>query len=640
MALVKRSALATRARSTPPQAEVVEERPRPAAAARKPVATGRAGIAERIGAATQQLASGVTEAASAAEELRAAMEQIAAAAEEAAGASHESLASVIALASAFQQSRDRAEASRRGTDTLMALVAETSGLVSTSVAAVQANAARQLTSVNLIADLELQATSIGEITTAVAEMSDQTNLLALNAAIEAARAGDQGRGFAVVADEVRALAETTERRTREVGSEAERIVEDVRALAARVKSAAELASSQASAGDEVLVKLSGMRQEMVALATGAQGILLAAVEAESAAREAQKGAETVSGAAEEQAAAASEAQRSVEQQASALEESDRTAQSLAKVADALQAGAASSGSAQEVGAAAEQLSAAVQEMSGAAAEILVAVDQISRGAHAQAAATQQSTAAMAEIDRNAASTRETASDVVERAGRMQSLVSDSRAAVGRIAEGVRTAFEETRAGASRALELEDAGRRIDKLADGIALVAVQTTMLAVSGAVEAARAGEAGQGFATVSADIRALARESGANADKVKDVVRNLQVQIAAVRRDLDQIANNTEAEVARTLVADQRLGAVEAEVEVVRTAGQDMLHGAEAIALAAAEVLAGLEQIASAAQEAGGAAAQASSAARQQASGAEDLAAAVEEIAELADALQAQDA
>ena len=80
--------------------------------------------AERIGAATEELAAGVAQASAAAEELRRALEQISSAAEQAAGASHESQTSIVSLGATFTQSRDRADQSRRKTEILQASLIE------------------------------------------------------------------------------------------------------------------------------------------------------------------------------------------------------------------------------------------------------------------------------------------------------------------------------------------------------------------------------------------------------------------------------------------------------------------------------------------------------------------------------------
>ncbi len=47
-----------------------------------------------------------------------------------------------------------------------------------------------------------------------------------------------------------------------------------------------------------------------------------------------------------------------------------------------------------------------------------------------------------------------------------------------------------------------------------------------NGSIEAARAGEYGKGFAVVATDIRNLARDSAENADRIKDLVKNVQIR------------------------------------------------------------------------------------------------------------------
>ena len=232
-----------------------EGRPSLAAAPGGLGAPARQTAADRIGAATHELASGIAESASAAEELRRALEQIAAAAEEAAGASYKSLAAIGTMSTAFSQARVWAEECRSQSIALQTTLSEAAAQIELTVVAVEGNAQRQLRSVEVIAGLERQAERIGDIMRRVADLSDQTGLLALNAAIEAARAGDQGRGFAVVADEVRILAETAERRAREVQDLAGRIVSDVRSIAARFKASAKAAVEKAGEGRSVAAQL-------------------------------------------------------------------------------------------------------------------------------------------------------------------------------------------------------------------------------------------------------------------------------------------------------------------------------------------------------------------------------------------------
>lgn len=592
--------------------------------------------AERIGAATEELATGVAEAASAAEELRRALEQIASGAEEAASAAHESMAATTELHSRFSNARSQAEAARRRADELQVFVLESAAQIDASVTAIDGNATRQSASVAIIEKLQSKAEAIGAATVAVADISDRTNLLALNAAIEAARAGNDGRGFAIVADEVRSLAEVAERSSRDVSRQADAIVERVRNIADRIKSSAAKAKDQTVSGRTITGELQAIRSGLSGLSNNGQVILIAAVEAEAATREAQKGAETVASAAEEQSAAAAEAQRAVQQQSAALEQSQQTAQALAALADELMNDGGRTTRSDELGSAAEELSATIQELSGAAGEILIAVDQISRGAEAQASATLQANAAMTQIERNAAQTNENATEAQRQALNIRELLAKNKSGLADIATGVELALTETRSAVADLLALGDIGFQIERTVDRIVLVAVQTNMLAVSGSVEAARAGDAGRGFAIVSTDIRKLAQDAAENIEGVKDAVRLIQQQINVVQRDLEAIALASEAEVSRNRAIIDRLISAEADIETVVQGSASILEASTAILSAARQVQAGTQQIATVAEQAGSAASSAATAARQQSRGAEDLAAAVEEIASLADELQ----
>jgi methyl-accepting chemotaxis protein len=634
MALVKTTRLTGRAKTRGASAVAEEQFPVARRTPSRKPRVHREGAEGRISAAVLELSSGLTEAASAVEELRRALAQISSGAEEAAGAAHESLAATNAMSEQFRQARERAEAARQRAEALQGVLAEFGAAVGASIKAVSTNARRQLATVDAVGLLDQHAARITEITVAVSDIADQTNLLALNAAIEAARAGDEGRGFAVVADEVRALAEAAETRSRHIQGSADRMTTMVRGVGERLRDAATSAEAEAASAVKILSTLDTIRAEMARLSQDSQMILIAAVEAASATTEVRRGAESISSAAEEQAAAATEAQRSIQQQGQSLDQSQTASESLSELVEVGTAGEGAA--AAETAAAAEELSAAIQELSGSADEILVAIDQISRGAQIQAAATQQASAAMTEIERAARLSSANGAQSATRAETMRGLLEESRKTILSLVENVEAAAAENRSvlEAVEALELESGATA--KLVDGLALIAVQTTMLATSGAVEAARAGEAGRGFAVVSGDIRTLARDASGNAESVKDLIAAISVQIGKVRREVDQTVAVAEVEVERNRAIEERLGAVVQETEALRVGADEIAQGGEAILSACAQVSAGVSQIAAAAEEASGAASQAAVAARQQSQAAEELAAAIEEIALLAAELQ----
>ncbi len=73
-------------------------------------------------------------------------------------------------------------------------------------------------------------------------------------------------------------------------------------------------------------------------------------------------------------------------------------------------------------------------------------------------------------------------------------------------------------------EIKDQMDKISEIVNLITDLANQTNLLALNAAIEAARAGDAGRGFAVVATEVKSLAVESRASAERISEMIDSLQ--------------------------------------------------------------------------------------------------------------------
>ncbi len=591
---------------------------------------------ERIATAAEQLSSGIQEGSGAAEELNKSMEQIASGAEEASGASEESRAAVNQIEKNAQVNMDAASDSLKRVNNIVTLIKATTTDIEALITGVNTAADTSIQTAKLMVELEKQSEEIGNIVQAVVRIADQTNLLALNAAIEAARAGEHGVGFAVVADEVRNLAETSEKSARDIKDVISEIQSSVRETVNDINEIGKKAKDESDKGKAITSQLLSIASNMDVFQKQASQSSDGVIEILKDAKEFLKMAESVAAASEQLASSSEEARKGSEQQIKAYAEMASAAEELAATSEELKNSTDITKSAVELASMAEELSANVEESSSAGEELSEAILQIQKASEIQSKDTERGT----EISMKLASLAIQVEGNITEMSRLQTAVSTeletNKVEIDKFISNVGKAADDNLDAAKNIRVLDEKARKIDKIVESIMNVTIQTNMLAVSGSIEAARAGEHGKGFSVVANDIRTLANESAANADKIKDLVSGLQQRILKSAQDVEFAGTTAAQQVVNTKKSTANLLLVEKDMNDIAKSMEAMEKNSKESQKAIEQAKKGVEQISSAANEASNAAIQSASAAEEQAKGLQELSQAVEEIAALADELQ----
>ncbi len=215
----------------------------------------------------------------------------------------------------------------------------------------------------------------------------------------------------------------------------------------------------------------------------------------------------------------------------------------------------------------------------AAADELAATSQtLSQNASEQAAAVEETSAAMERM-------REESHETTRITKGAQDLMNEN---ISQSGHSLKALIDLTREMA----QVEAEGGRMSKIISTIDAIAFQTDLLALNAAVEAARAGEAGAGFAVVAEEVRKLAAKS---TEAARDTQSLLESTITRVTQAAGSI-RHLNADFEGIIESATRMGE---KTEAITIAARDQAHGIAEVTTAIREVDTVTQDIAASAQE-----------------------------------------
>ena len=230
-----------------------------------------------------------------------------------------------------------------------------------------------------------------------------------------------------------------------------------------------------------------------------------------------------------------------------------------------------SGASADMSRTSSSLEIAAQTSGTQSTQVLGEVEQTSLNIQTVAAASQQLSASIDEIGRQASES----------------------------ARGSTVAMQQADDVVAKVEELRHAAEQIGAVVKLINSIAGQTNLLALNATIEAARAGEAGRGFAVVAGGVKALAEQT---AKATSDIAS----QVASIQGATDGAAEAIQGITATIRAVNETAVAIATAVEEQSAATQEIARSIESVTVNAASMTRSMEQVQSAVDSTSGNAAE----------------------------------
>ncbi|WP_162920118.1 methyl-accepting chemotaxis protein [Paenisporosarcina cavernae] len=219
--------------------------------------------------------------------------------------------------------------------------------------------------------------------------------------------------------------------------------------------------------------------------------------------------------------------------------------------------------------------------------------QIAKGSEHQKATNDEAVQAMEEMTIGIQRIADSSTNVAGSSNEMTNLVEQSANKASDVLRQIREVEQSVLSTEEFINRLSNGYKAIEETIDVISDITDQTNLLALNASIEAARAGESGKGFAVVANEVKKLAEQSRASAEKVSTHIlsfKNLTVQaLTEVQSSAERMKQGTESVEGIT----SSLASVKEVVKLVNDEVQDVSAVTEQLSASSEELLASTEVI-----------------------------------------------
>ena len=226
-------------------------------------------------------------------------------------------------------------------------------------------------------------------------------------------------------------------------------------------------------------------------------------------------------------------------------------------------------------------------------EIASTVDRQEVNISEQASSATQTTATVDQLGASSRQSAEQAEASATSASKALSLAESGSQTVEQTRAGMENLKDKVREIAEQIINLSEQTGQIATVSELVGDLANQTNMLALNAAVEAARAGEYGKGFGVVAGEIRKLADESRKSADKINNLVTDVQAAMNSAVMVTDEGKKTAESSIELALGTAQSFIGVKDAINNVFNSTQQISDNAKLQAVGIQEILAAINAL-----------------------------------------------